>query len=96
MSKAVVIHKTGGLEALTIEDREVGMPGPGELRIRNTHIGLNYIDVYFREGLYGTDTPFVLGSEGAGHVTDVGEGVNGFKVGDRVAYVNNGAYAEER
>ena len=96
MSKAVVIHKTGGLEALTIENREVGMPGPGELRIQNTHIGLNYIDVYFREGLYGTETPFVLGSEGAGHVTDVGEGVNGFKVGDRVAYVNNGAYAEER
>ena len=59
MSKAVVIHKTGGREVLTIEDREVGMPGPGQLRIRNTHIGLNYIDVYFREGLYGTDTPFV-------------------------------------
>ena len=96
MSKAVIIRQTGGLEALTIEDLDVGMPGPGELRIRNTHIGLNYIDVYFREGLYGTDTPFVLGAEGAGHVTDVGEGVTGFKVGDRVAYVNNGAYAEER
>ena len=96
MSKAVVIHKTGGLEALTIEEREVGMPGPGELRVRNTHIGLNFIDVYFREGLYGSETPFVLGQEGAGHVTDIGEGVTGFKVGDRVAYVNAGAYAEER
>ncbi|MAV46507.1 MAG: quinone oxidoreductase [Alphaproteobacteria bacterium TMED89] len=96
MSKAVVIHQTGGREVLTIEDREVGMPGPGQLRIRNTHIGLNYIDVYFREGLYGTDTPFVPGAEGAGYITDIGEGVKGFKVGDRVATVVNGAYCEER
>jgi len=97
MSKAVIIHKTGGLEALTIEDREVGMPAEGEIRIQQTHIGLNFIDVYFREGIYGTDTPFVLGAEAAGHVTDVGSGVNGIKVGDRVAYVTTGgAYAEER
>ena len=96
MSKAVVIHKTGGPEVLTFEDREVGKPGEGELRIRNTHIGLNFIDVYFREGVYATETPFVPGAEGAGEVTDIGPGVNGFKVGDRVAYVNNGAYAEER
>lgn len=96
MSKAVVIHKTGGPEVLTFEDREVGKPGEGELRIRNTHIGLNFIDVYFREGVYATETPFVPGAEGAGEVTDVGPGVDGFKVGDRVAYVNNGAYAEER
>ena len=96
MSKAVIIRKTGGLEALTMEDRDVGMPGEGEIRVRNTHIGLNFIDVYFRDGLYPGELPFVLGSESAGEITDVGPGVDGFKVGDRVASLAPGAYAEER
>ena len=96
MSKAVIIRKTGGLEALTMEDREVGMPGEGEIRVRNTHIGLNFIDVYFRDGLYPGELPFVLGSESTGEITDVGPGVDGFKVGDRVGSLAPGAYAEER
>ena len=95
MSKAVVIHKTGGLEALTIEERDVGAPGPGQIKIRNSHIGLNFIDVYFRDGLYPATPPFVPGMEGAGEIMEVGEGVEGMKVGDRVAYMAAGAYAEE-
>lgn len=96
VSKAIIIRKTGGLEALRIEDRDVGKPGEGEIRIRNTHIGLNFIDIYFRNGLYPSELPFVPGSESVGEITDIGPGVNGFKVGDRVASLAPGAYAEER
>src|SRR5581483_2007322 len=88
--------KTGGPEVLTYEQIDVGEPGPGQVKIKNRAIGINYIDTYFRSGLYPTAMPFVLGNEGAGDVTAVGPGVTDVKVGDRVAYVAIGSYAEER
>jgi NADPH2:quinone reductase len=98
MAKAVRVHTPGGPEVLKYEDVEVGKPGPGQVRIRHHAIGVNFIDTYFRTGLYPAPSqPFVLGNEGAGEVVEVGEGVTGFKPGDRVAYVITlGAYAEER
>ncbi|HEX8167028.1 MAG TPA: quinone oxidoreductase [Beijerinckiaceae bacterium] len=98
MAKAVRVHAYGGPEVLKYEDVEVGRPGPGQLRIRHHAIGVNFIDTYFRTGLYPAPSlPFVLGNEGAGEVVEVGEGVAGFKPGDRVAYVITlGNYAEER
>jgi NADPH2:quinone reductase len=97
MSRAIVVRETGGPEVLTLADREVGAPGEGELRLRHEAIGLNFIDVYHRTGLYRQLMPFVPGVEGAGVVTAVGEGVAGFKTGDRIAYAGPlGAYAEER
>lgn len=97
MSRAVFVRQTGGPEALSVEDREVGAPGPGEVRLRQTAIGLNFIDTYQRSGLYPMLIPFVAGNEGAGVVTALGEGVTDFRVGDRVAYQGLvGAYAAER
>ncbi|WEK06055.1 MAG: quinone oxidoreductase [Candidatus Devosia phytovorans] len=97
MSKAVVVHQTGGPEVLSFEDRPVGKPGAGQVALRQTAAGLNFIDTYQRSGLYKVETPFVAGSEGAGVVTAVGEGVTLFKEGDRVAYQGQvGAYATER
>ncbi|HEX4299225.1 MAG TPA: quinone oxidoreductase, partial [Devosia sp.] len=97
MSKAVVIHALGGPEVLTYEDHEVGRPGPGELRVRNGAIGINFIDVYQRTGTYKLALPFVAGSEGAGEVVEIGPGVTEFKVGDHVGYTGPvGAYAEKR
>lgn len=97
MVAAVRVHKVGGPEALKYEDIEVGAPGKGEVRVKQRAIGLNYIDTYFRSGLYPTPTPFVIGNEGAGEVTAVGPDVTDIKVGDRVAYVTAlGAYAAER
>lgn len=99
MVKAIRIHQTGGPEALVYEDVTVGEPGPGEVRMRNEAIGLNFIDVYFRTGLYPSPggLPLIPGNEGAGVVLSVGPGVTDVKPGDRVAYVNPiGAYAEER
>lgn len=97
MSRAVVVHQTGGPDALTLEDRPLAAPGPGQVALRQTAIGLNFIDTYQRSGLYPVQTPFVAGNEGAGVITAVGEGVSGFKVGDRVAYQGQiGAYAAER
>jgi NADPH:quinone reductase len=98
MTKAVRVHEYGDPEVLTWEDVEVGDPGPGQVRIKQTAIGLNFIDVYGRTGLYPQDElPFVPGMEGAGVVTAVGEGVRDLKVGRRVAYAGPiGAYAEER
>ncbi|QQS14796.1 MAG: quinone oxidoreductase [Rhodospirillales bacterium] len=98
MVKAVRIHEAGGPEKMVFEDVEVGDPGPGEARIRHTAIGLNYIDVYTRSGLYPTPLPNAIGREGAGVVVSVGKGVKGLKKGDRVAYCGSppGAYAEER
>ena len=84
MSKAVIIRKTGGLDALTMEDREVGMPGKAKF-VRNTHIGLNFIDVYFRDGLYPGELPFVLGPRARAR-SPTSAGVDGFKVGDRGAH----------
>ncbi|WP_346915190.1 quinone oxidoreductase [uncultured Roseibium sp.] len=99
MVMAVRVHETGGPDVLTWEEVEVGEPGPGEVRIRHTAIGLNFIDTYFRSGLYPAPNglPFIPGNEGAGVVLTVGEGVSHVKPGDRVAYVGPlGAYAQER
>jgi NADPH2:quinone reductase len=98
MTKAIRVHEYGGPEVLKWEEAEVGAPGPGEVRIKQTAVGLNFIDVYGRTGLYPQDKlPFIPGMEGAGVVTAVGEGVRDLKVGRRVAYAGPvGAYAEER
>jgi NADPH2:quinone reductase len=99
MPKAIRIHHTGGPEAMRWEDVDVGAPGPGEIRIRHEAVGLNYIDVYFRTGLYPAPSlPFSPGMEGAGVVDAVGEGVGSLSVGDRIAYAAPpvGAYAEVR
>ena len=99
MPKAIRIHQTGGPEAMRWEDVDVGAPGPGEIRIRHEAVGLNYIDVYFRTGLYPAPSlPFSPGMEGAGVVDAVGEGVGSLSVGDRIAYAAPpvGAYAEVR
>lgn len=97
--KAVRVHKPGGPEALQLEDIEVAAPEAGEIRVRHTAIGLNYIDVYMRNGMYPlAQTPSVIGLEGAGTVEAVGDGVTDLKVGDRVAYASQppGAYSEAR
>ena len=98
MVKAVRISRSGGPEVMEYVDVEVGEPGPGEVRIRQAAIGLNYIDVYFRTGAYPQDFPAGLGMEGAGTIEAVGAGVTHVKVGDRVAYASRptGAYAEAR
>jgi NADPH2:quinone reductase len=99
MAGMVRVHEVGGPEVLRYEQIDVGDPGPGQVRLRQTAIGLNYIDVYFRTGLYPAPSlPFTPGLEGAGVVEAVGEGVTEVKVGDRVAYAAPpiGAYAEGR
>ncbi len=99
MVAAVRVHKTGGPEVLTYEEIEVPAPGPGQIRVKQHAMGINFIDTYFRMGVYPSPVglPFVAGNEGAGEVTAVGSGVTDFKVGDRVAYVVGlGAYAAER
>jgi NADPH2:quinone reductase len=98
MTKAIRIFRTGGPEVMEYVDVEVGEPGPGEARVRHHACGLNYIDVYFRTGLYPQQLPAGLGMEGAGVVEAVGEGVTHVKPGDRVAYAARppGAYAEAR
>ncbi|MDQ2989073.1 MAG: alcohol dehydrogenase catalytic domain-containing protein, partial [Pseudomonadota bacterium] len=98
MAKAVRINRTGGPEVLEYVDVEVGDPGPGEARVRHEAIGVNFIDVYFRTGLYPQPLPGGLGKEGAGVVEAIGEGVTEVKVGDRVAYAGGptGAYAQAR
>ncbi|MEP2705480.1 MAG: quinone oxidoreductase [Roseibium sp.] len=99
MVQSIRVHDTGGPDVLRWEQIDVGEPGPGEARIRHTAIGLNFIDTYFRSGLYPAPNglPFSPGNEGAGIVQTVGEGVSHIKPGDRVAYVGPlGAYAQER
>jgi NADPH2:quinone reductase len=93
--KAVRVHKYGGPEVLTLEEIPVPEPKAGEARVKIEAIGMNYIDVYQRTGLYPLQTPFTLGMEGAGIVDEVGEGVKEVKKGDRVAYAMIlGSYAE--
>jgi NADPH2:quinone reductase len=95
MAHAIRIHETGGPEKLKWEEVEVGNPGPGQVRVRNKAVGLNFIDIYQRSGLYPLPLPFTLGSEGAGVVEAVGPKVRYLKVGDRVAYAGPlGAYAD--
>jgi NADPH2:quinone reductase len=99
MVAAVRVHKAGGPEVLTYEDVPVPAPGPGQIRIRNHACGVNFIDTYFRMGLYPSPVgmPFVSGNEGAGEVVAVGPGVTDIRVGDRVGYVSAlGGYAAER
>lgn len=97
MSRAFFVHEHGGPEQLKLEQVDVPAPGPGQLKIRNKAIGLNFVDVYQRTGLYKTPVPFVAGNEGAGEVIAIGPDVVGFKPGDRIAYQGPvGAYADER
>jgi len=95
MPYAIRIHETGGPEKMRWEEVRVETPGPGQVLVRNTAIGLNYIDTYHRSGLYPVALPATLGMEGAGIVETVGPKVSGFKAGERVAYAQPiGAYAE--
>lgn len=97
MTKAIRIHRTGGPEVMVLEDVTLPKPAKGEVLVRNHAIGLNFIDIYFRQGSYPTPLPFTPGNEGAGEVVSVGRGVSDFKPGDRVAYVSTlGSYAQER
>jgi NADPH2:quinone reductase len=99
MVAAVRVHKAGGPEVLTLEDVDIPAPGPGQLRVKQGAIGINYIDTYFRAGAYPPPNgyPFILGNEGSGDVVAVGPGVTDVKVGDRVAAVfAHGGYAAER
>ncbi len=99
MTKAIRIHETGGPEVLRWEDFDVPAPGSGQVRIRNTAVGLNFIDTYHRTGLYPVPAfPAVIGMEGAGVVEEIGPDVSGFQVGQRVAFATApiGGYAEER
>lgn len=98
MSKAIRIFENGGPEVMQWVDVDVGEPGPGEIRVRHEAVGLNYIDVYFRTGLYKQPLPAGIGMEGAGVVEAVGEGVTHLQPGDRVAYAGRptGAYAQVR
>lgn len=97
-AKAIRMFKTGGPEVMEWVDVEVGLPGPNEVRIKHEAVGLNYIDVYFRVGMYPQPLPASLGMEGAGVVEAVGAGVTHVKVGDRVAYAGRppGAYSQVR
>lgn len=95
MSYAIRIYATGGPEVLHWEEIEVGKPGPGEVLVRNTAVGLNFVDAYYRSGLYPIALPATLGREGAGVIEAAGPKVKEFKPGDRVAYTDpTGSYAE--
>ena len=98
MSKAIQFKQTGGPDVLQLADVSVGAPGPGEVRIAHKAVGLNYIDVYHRTGLYPLPLPHGLGMEGAGVIEAVGEGVTHLKAGDRAAYASAppGSYCEAR
>lgn len=97
MPHAIRIHETGGPEVLKWEEIDLGNPGPGQVKLRQEAVGLNFIDVYHRTGLYPQTLPFTPGTEGAGIVESVGPHVTGVKPGDRVAYAGPiGGYAEER
>ena len=98
MAKVVRFHGTGGPEVLSLEDADVGAPGPGEARVRHAAVGLNFADTYFRTGLYPVSPPCGIGVEAAGVVEAVGQGVTNVSPGDRVAYTGSplGAYSTER
>jgi NADPH2:quinone reductase len=97
MAKAIRFHKQGGPEVLQVDDVPVGDPGPGQVRIRHTAIGVNFVDIYQRSGLYPMQLPAIAGNEGAGVVEALGKGVKDLKVGDRVAYTGlPGSYCEAR
>ena len=98
MTKAIRIHKTGGPEVLKLEDVHLEEPGEGQVRLKHTAIGLNFIDCYHRSGLYPVELPLTLGSEAAGVIESIGPGVTGYDIGHRVAYAGGqtGSYCEAR
>ncbi|MEJ8847708.1 quinone oxidoreductase [Variovorax rhizosphaerae] len=98
MAKAIRIYETGGPEVLKLEDVDVGEPGPGQARVRHTSIAVNFIDIYFRTGLYPLPRPNGLGSDAVGVVEAVGPGVTDIRVGDRVGYLigPQGSYSQVR
>jgi NADPH2:quinone reductase len=98
MARAIRFHQTGGPEVLTLENVEVGEPGPGQARVRHHYVAVNFIDVYFRTGRYPLPLPNGIGSDAVGVVEAVGEGVVDVKPGDRVGYLlgPQGAYADVR
>jgi NADPH2:quinone reductase len=98
MTRVIRVHQPGGPEALQWEELDLPDPGPGQVRVRNTAVGVNFIDVYHRTGLYPQPLPFTPGPEAAGVVEAVGPGVTDFRIGDRVAYGAGplGSYAEAR
>ncbi len=98
MARTVIIEKAGGPEVLKLVEREVGAPGPGEIRIAHKACGLNFIDVYQRMGMYPLELPHALGMEASGIIEAVGDGVTHLKVGDRAAYAAAppGAYCDAR
>jgi NADPH2:quinone reductase len=98
MTHAIRFHQAGGPDVLTWDEVTLGKPGPGQARVRHKAVGLNFVDIYVRTGLYPSPLPSGLGTEGSGVVEEVGEGVTDVKPGDRVAYAGGplGAYAEER
>jgi NADPH:quinone reductase len=98
MTHAIRFHRTGGPDVLQWDEIELPPPGPGEVRLRQHAVGLNFVDTYYRSGLYPTPLPSGIGTEAAGVVEALGEGVTDFLVGDRVAYAGGplGAYAEAR
>ncbi len=97
MSTVIAVNKAGGPDVLVAEQHEIGAPGPGQVRLRQTAIGVNFIDTYQRSGFYPMPMPFVAGNEAAGVVKAIGEGVTEVSVGDRVCYQGiAGAYATDR
>src|SRR6476619_5541750 len=97
MPHAIRVHQAGGPDVLSWEEVEIGDPGEGQVKLRQEAVGLNFIDVYHRTGLYPQPLPFTPGTEGAGVIEAVGPGVAHVKAGDRVAYASSiGGYAEER
>jgi NADPH2:quinone reductase len=100
LSTVVTFHETGGPQVLRIERRDVGAPGPGQVRIRHLAVGLNFADTYFRSGMYPVPLPSGIGNEASGCIEALGPGVTGFAVGDRVTYTGFtntlGAYSTER
>ncbi|MDV3207917.1 MAG: alcohol dehydrogenase catalytic domain-containing protein, partial [Rhodococcus ruber] len=94
--RAIEVARFGGPEVLTPVELPAPEPGPGELLVRTDAVGVNYIDTYFRTGLYPRELPYIPGSEGTGRVVAVGEGVGGVAVGDRVSWAAaDGSYAEQ-
>src|SRR5436853_6913165 len=98
MVQAIRFAKTGGPEVLEWQPVDVGKPGPGQVRLKHSAVGLNYIDTYQRSGLYPMPLPSGLGSEAAGVIEEVGTGISGLKAGDRVAYARGplGPYSQAR
>jgi NADPH:quinone reductase len=94
-NRAVVVTAHGGSDVLQVQHRPVEQPGPGQVQVRVAASGINFMDVYQREGVYPTQPPFVLGGEGAGTITAVGSGVTDFRVGELVAWANGpGSHAD--